>query len=41
MGPRASVVKFETGLRVCPRCQKPLHLGSDHCRECGTVVPRQ
>ena len=39
--PRASVVKFETGLRICPRCQKPLHLGSNHCPECGTVVPRQ
>ena len=23
---QASVVKFETGLRVCPRCKKPLHL---------------
>jgi hypothetical protein len=39
--PRASVVKFETGLRICPQCQKPLHLGSDICRDCGIVVPRQ
>ena len=39
--PRASVVKFETGLRICPHCQKPLHLGADHCRACGTLVPRQ
>jgi hypothetical protein len=39
--PRASVVKFETGLRVCPQCQKPLHLGANNCRECGTPVPRQ
>jgi hypothetical protein len=38
--PRASVVKFETGLRICPRCQKPLHLGSNNCRECGIHVPR-
>ena len=41
MIPRASVVKFETGLRICPQCQKPLHLGSNNCRECGIPVPRQ
>jgi predicted RNA-binding Zn-ribbon protein involved in translation (DUF1610 family) len=39
--PRASVVKFETGLRICPQCGKPLHLGSNNCRECGIPVPRQ
>jgi hypothetical protein len=39
--PRASVVKFETGLRICPQCQKPLHLGANNCRECGIPVPRQ
>jgi hypothetical protein len=38
--PRPSVVKFETGLRVCPRCKKPLHLSADNCRECGMPVPR-
>ena len=37
---QASVVKFETGLRVCPRCKKPLHLSADNCRECGMPVPR-
>jgi hypothetical protein len=36
-----SVVKFETGLRLCPRCKKPLHLSADNCRECGMPVPRQ
>jgi len=36
-----SVVKFEAGLRVCPRCRKPVHLGVSHCRECGNPVPRQ
>lgn len=36
-----SVVKFEAGLRVCPRCRKPVHLGVTHCRECGSPVPRQ
>jgi len=35
-----SVVKFEAGLRVCPRCRKPVHLGVTHCRECGNPVPR-
>jgi hypothetical protein len=39
--PRPSVVKFEAGLRVCPRCKKPLHLSADNCRECGMPVPRQ
>jgi hypothetical protein len=39
--PQASMVKFETGLRVCPRCKKPLHLSADNCRECGMPVPRQ
>jgi hypothetical protein len=35
-----SVVKFEAGLRICPRCRKPVHLGVSHCRECGNPVPR-
>jgi len=39
--PPPSVVKFEAGLRVCPRCKKPVHLGAANCRECGTPVPRQ
>jgi hypothetical protein len=38
--PQASMVKFETGLRTCPRCKKPLHLSADNCRECGMPVPR-
>ena len=38
---QASVVKFETGLRICPRCKKPLHLSADNCRECGMPVARQ
>jgi DNA-directed RNA polymerase subunit RPC12/RpoP len=41
MMPPPSAVKFETGLRVCPRCNKPVHLGAAICRECGTPVPRQ
>jgi hypothetical protein len=38
--PPPSVAKFETGLRVCPRCKKPVHLSAANCRECGTPVPR-
>jgi hypothetical protein len=41
MSPPASAVKFEAGLRICPRCKKPVHLGAATCRECGTPVPRQ
>jgi hypothetical protein len=39
--PPPSGVKFEAGLRVCPRCKKPVHLGAPNCRECGTAIPRQ
>jgi len=35
-----SVAKFENGLRVCPRCKKPVHLSAANCRECGTPIPR-
>jgi DNA-directed RNA polymerase subunit RPC12/RpoP len=38
--PMTSVVKFEAGLRVCPRCKKPIHMGAVRCRECGNPVPR-
>jgi hypothetical protein len=33
--------KVEAGLRVCPRCGRPVHLGADACRECGAHVPRR
>jgi len=39
--PPPSAVKFEAGLRICPRCKKPVHLSATNCRECGTPVPRQ
>jgi len=39
--PPPSMAKFEAGLRICPRCKKPVHLGAANCRECGTPVPRQ
>ena len=31
----------EAGLRVCPQCGKPIHLGADACRTCGVSVPRR
>ncbi len=36
-----TVHRVEAGLRVCPRCGRPVHLGADKCRECGTPVPRR
>ena len=35
-----SAVKFEAGMRVCPRCNKPVHLSASSCRECGTPISR-
>jgi ribosomal protein L32 len=34
-------MKTEAGLRVCPRCGKPVHLSSIVCRECGAHVPKR
>jgi DNA-directed RNA polymerase subunit RPC12/RpoP len=34
-------VRAEAGLRVCPGCGQPVHLGADTCQECGVVVPRR
>jgi hypothetical protein len=39
--PGPSVVSFEAGLRVCPRCGKPVHISATTCRECGASVPRR
>jgi DNA-directed RNA polymerase subunit M/transcription elongation factor TFIIS len=33
--------KVEVGLRVCPRCGRPIHLGAANCRNCGTPVPKR
>ena len=40
-GPKKSMVSFEAGLRVCPRCGKPVHISATTCRECGAAVPRR
>ena len=34
-------MKMEAGLRVCPRCAKPLHMSATVCRSCGEPVPRR
>jgi hypothetical protein len=34
-------VKIEAGLRVCPRCGKPVHMSAIVCRECGAHVPKR
>lgn len=39
--PPQSMVSFEAGLRVCPRCGKPVHISATACRECGAAVPRR
>jgi hypothetical protein len=33
--------KVEAGLRVCPRCGKPVHLSAIVCRNCGAHVPKR
>ena len=33
--------KSEAGLRVCPGCGRPVHLGASICRDCGSAVPKR
>ncbi len=37
----AATIREEAGLRVCPRCRRPVHMGAVACRECGTHVPKR
>jgi hypothetical protein len=37
----AAAVKMEAGLRVCPRCGKPVHMSATVCRDCGEPVPKR
>lgn len=39
--PMAEALRTEAGLRICPRCGRPVHLGADACRQCGAHVPRR
>jgi len=36
-----SGTRTEAGLRICPGCRKPVHLGADVCRHCGMHVPKR
>jgi hypothetical protein len=37
----AAAVKMEAGLRVCPRCGKPVHMSATVCRDCGAPVSKR
>lgn len=37
----AAPTRAEAGLRICPNCGQPVHLGASACRSCGTPVPRR
>ena len=39
--PARASVKAEAGLRVCPRCGRPIHMSAVACRECGAPVPKR
>lgn len=34
-------MRSEAGLRVCPGCGRPVHMGASICRECGIPVPKR
>jgi hypothetical protein len=33
--------RVEAGIRLCPKCGKPVHLGAVACRACGAPVPKR
>ncbi len=35
-----TIHRSEAGLRVCPSCGRPIHLGASACLHCGLDVPR-
>jgi hypothetical protein len=37
----APVWRSEAGLRICPGCGRPVHLGASTCRACGIPVPKR
>jgi DNA-directed RNA polymerase subunit M/transcription elongation factor TFIIS len=41
VGASSSRSKAEAGLRVCPRCGRPVHMGAVACGECGAHVPKR
>lgn len=40
-GPDHGASLNEIGLRICPQCDLPVHLGAENCRSCGMPVPRR
>lgn len=36
-----AVKATEAGMRICPKCKRPIHLGAESCRNCGTIVPKR
>jgi DNA-directed RNA polymerase subunit M/transcription elongation factor TFIIS len=41
MAKAGSATKKEAGLRVCPKCGRPVHLSAIVCGECGAAVPKR
>ncbi len=39
--PGGPPARTEAGLRVCPGCKRPVHMGADRCQHCGAEVPRR
>jgi hypothetical protein len=35
------VWRSEAGIRICPGCGRPVHLGASTCRACGIPVPKR
>jgi hypothetical protein len=35
------VWRSEAGMRICPGCGRPVHLGASTCRACGIPVPKR
>ena len=33
--------RVEVGMRVCPSCSQPVHMGAETCRNCGAPAPRR
>jgi hypothetical protein len=33
--------KVEVGMRICPECGQPIHMGAANCRQCGKSVPKR
>jgi hypothetical protein len=34
-------LRVEAGLRICPKCKRPLHMSATSCRACGASTPKR